>query len=413
MIERRGKTHRGWWRPRAIALVVLTIVAGACSEAAVAPPPTSNAVSPGAMPTSPSPGPASGPPAQPNLAAVRIRLDRVATLEQPLGMAFRSGDRALYIAEKTGRVVALRGLDVDPDPIVDLSDRVSLGSEQGLLGLAFSPDGRFLYVNYTDVNGHTHVTEFAMDERTAVASSERDVLVVEQPATNHNGGNLVFGPDGYLYIGLGDGGSGASGNAQSTSTLLGKMLRIDPRPAGGLPYGIPPDNPFVDRSGIRPEIWALGLRNPWRYSFDRRTGHLWIGDVGQSGWEEIDLQPATSEGGENYGWDVFEGNHRLSGGDVAGAVAPVFEYAHAERGCTVIGGYVYRGRSIPNLRGAYIFGDLCFGELEAIGVRDGRVVGHRMLGPTVPNLVSFGEDQRGELYALGLGGTVYRLVRDV
>jgi glucose/arabinose dehydrogenase len=401
-------------RPPAIALVVLAIVAAACSEGAVAPPPpTSNAVSPGTMPASPSASPAADPPAQPNLAAVRIRLDRVATLEQPLAMATRTGDSALYIAEKTGRVVALRGLDVDPEPIVDLTDRVSLGSEQGLLGLAFSPNGRFLYVNYTDVNGHTHVTEFAMDERGAVAASERDVLIVEQPATNHNGGNLVFGPDGYLYVGLGDGGSGASENAQSTSTLLGKMLRIDPRPAGGLPYGIPPDNPFVDRSGIRPEIWALGLRNPWRYSFDRRTGDLWLGDVGQSGWEEIDRQPVTSRGGKNYGWNVFEGNHRVSGGDVAGAVAPVFEYAHAERGCSVIGGYVYRGRSIPNLTGAYVFGDLCFGELEALRVQDGRVVGHRILGPVVPNLVSFGEDRRGELYALGLGGTVYRLAPDV
>ena len=364
------------------------------------------------MPTSPSSSPASDPPTGPDLAAVRIRLDRVATLEQPLAMAFRSGDPALYVAQKTGQVMAIRGVTVDPDPIVDLSDRVSLGGEQGLLGLAFSPNGRFLYVNYTDLNGHTHVTEFEMEERTAVASSERDVLVVEQPATNHNGGNLVFGPDGYLYVGLGDGGSGASENAQSTSTLLGKMLRIDPRPAGGLPYGIPPDNPFVDRSGVRPEIWALGLRNPWRYSFDRETGHLWIGDVGQSGWEEIDRQPATSAGGENYGWDVFEGNQRISDGEVAGAVAPVFEYAHAERGCTVIGGYVYRGRSIPNLRGAYVFGDLCFGELEALGLQGGRVIGHRMLGPAVENLVSFGEDRRGELYALGLGGTVYRLARD-
>ena len=364
------------------------------------------------MPTSPSSSPASDPPTGPDLAAVRIRLDRLATLEQPLAMAFRSGDPALYVAQKTGQVMAIRGVTVDPDPIVDLSDRVSLGGEQGLLGLAFSPNGRFLYVNYTDLNGHTHVTEFEMEERTAVASSERDVLVVEQPATNHNGGNLVFGPDGYLYVGLGDGGSGASENAQSTSTLLGKMLRIDPRPAGGLPYGIPPDNPFVDRSGVRPEIWALGLRNPWRYSFDRETGHLWIGDVGQSGWEEIDRQPATSAGGENYGWDVFEGNQRISDGEVAGAVAPVFEYAHAERGCTVIGGFVYRGRSIPNLRGAYVFGDLCFGELEALGLQGGRVIGHRMLGPAVENLVSFGEDRRGELYALGLGGTVYRLARD-
>jgi glucose/arabinose dehydrogenase len=274
-------------------------------------------------------------------------------------MAVRAGDPTLYVAEKVGRVRAIRGDGVDPRPVLDLSGQISLGGEQGLLGLAFSPDGRFLYVNYTDPAGDTHVTEFAMGNRSVDLASRRDVLFVDQPFSNHNGGNLVFGPDGYLYLGLGDGGSAGDplGNAQSLGTLLGKMLRIDPRPGGGRPYRIPEDNPFVDREGARPEIWAYGLRNPWRYSFDRNTGDLWIGDVGQSAREEIDLQAAQSAGGENYGWDRLEGTLRFEGSAPPNAVPPVFEYGR-DQGGTVIGGYVYRGRDIPGLNGTYLFGDL-------------------------------------------------------
>jgi glucose/arabinose dehydrogenase len=243
-------------------------------------------------------------------------------------------------------------------------------------------------------------------------ASRRDILVVHQPYSNHNGGNLVFGPDGFLYVGLGDGGSGGDphGNGQSLSTLLGKMLRIDPRLSGGFPYRIPSDNPFVDRRDARPAIWAYGLRNPWRYSFDRLTGDLWIGDVGQSGWEEIDRQPSGSSGGENYGWNLAEGSHPFAGDPPAGAKRPVYEYSQEGGGCTVIGGYVYRGEAIPDLSGAYLFGDLCLGRIEAIRVRGGGVVGHRALGPEVPNLSSFGEDADGELYAISLSGGVYRLV---
>jgi len=337
---------------------------------------------------------------------------QVATLEQPLAIAVRPGDPALYVAEKTGMVVAIRTGTVDPAPVLDLTEQVSLGGEQGLLGLAFSPSGRFLYVNYTDTNGDTHVTEFAMRVERADPATRRDVLLVEQPYANHNGGHLAFGPDGYLYIGLGDGGSGGDphGNGQSLGTLLGKMLRIDPRPSGERPYLIPPDNPFVDRPGARPEIWAYGLRNPWRYSFDRETGDLWIGDVGQSAWEEVDFQPAGSSGGENYGWNLMEGDHPYDDADPpARAVRPVFEYSHDDGGCTVAGGHVYRGESIPDLYGAYVFGDFCLGELEALSLKDGRVIDHRVLGPVVPNLSSFGEDARGELYAMSLGGVLYRL----
>jgi len=221
----------------------------------------------------------------------------------------------------------------------------------------------------------------------------------------------VFGPDGYLYIGLGDGGSGGDphGNAQSLGTLLGKMLRIDPRPADGAPYRIPADNPFVTTPGALPEIWAYGLRNPWRYSFDRVTGDLWIGDVGQSAWEEVDRQPASSGGGENYGWNVREGSHPYTaGGSAPGAVDPVFDYAHSDGGCVVTGGYVYRGEAIPDLAGIYVFADFCLGAIEGLRL-DGDQVVHDQLGATVQAVSSFGEDAQGELYVLSLAGGVYRL----
>jgi glucose/arabinose dehydrogenase len=379
----------------------------ACGRAGTPPDPTSH------PPKAPPSTTASSSPAS-TLAGVRIRLVEVATLEQPLALAVRSGDPALYVAEKTGRVVAVRDGGVDPVPVLDLTDQVSLGGEQGLLGLAFSPDGRHLYVNYTDTNGDTHVTGYAMGDRQADAATRRDVLVVDQPYANHNGGNLAFGPDGYLYVGLGDGGSGGDpeGNAQSLSTLLGKMLRIDPTPFGDSPYRVPADNPFVGRADARPEIWAYGLRNPWRYSFDRATGDLWIGDVGQSAWEEVDLQPSASAGGENYGWNLMEGSHPYDGADPpANAVPPVYEYSHDDGGCVVTGGYVYRGGSIPDLSGAYVFADFCIGELEAVLLEEGRVIDRRALGPAVSNLSSFGEDAGGELYALSLDGEVYLLAR--
>ena len=343
------------------------------------------------------------------LSQVRTRLVRVANLDQPLALAVRPDDDALYIAERVGRVVALR--DGEVEPIVDLTGEVSLGGEQGLLGLAFSPDGRFLYVNYTDLQGDTHVTEFAMGDRTASASSRRDVLFVDQPYANHNGGNLAFGPDGYLYVGLGDGGSAGDpmDNAQSLGTRLGKMLRIDPRPSGSREFGVPPDNPFRGRGNALPEIWAYGLRNPWRWSFDRETGDLWIGDVGQSAREEIDFQPASSSGGENYGWDGFEGSLVYEEPVPEEAVPPVHDYPQ-DLGASVIGGYVYRGSEIEGLRGAYLFGDFYNPDIRVLKVRDGELVAHRELGVEVPSLASFGEDADGELYALSLAGPVYRLV---
>jgi glucose/arabinose dehydrogenase len=340
----------------------------------------------------------------------RVRLVQVAELQQPVAMAVRPGDRAVYVAEQTGAVRALRAGKVDPTPVVDISDQVTAGGEQGLLGLAFSPDGRFLYLNFTDTDGDSRVVELTMRGGRADPGSLRLLLRVDDPFANHNGGQLAFGPDRLLYIAFGDGGGGGDpeGNGQSLGTLLGKILRIDPRPAGGRPYRVPSGNPFVGRGGARPEIWAYGLRNPWRFSFDPATGDLWIGDVGQNAWEEVDHEPARS-GGRNYGWNRREGLHAFEGERPAGAVDPVIEYGREGGACTVIGGSVYWGRRIPGLRGAYLYGDYCAGWVRAARVRGGRVAEQRDLGLSVPNLTSFGVDPAGELYAMSLAGPVYRL----
>jgi glucose/arabinose dehydrogenase len=344
--------------------------------------------------------------------AARVRLAKVATLEQPVAMALRPGDdNALYVAEQVGRVRVIRGGRLDPTPVVDISGAVTSGGEQGLLGLAFSPDARYLYLAYTDRDGNHQLSELTMGGRQADPGSERSLLHFEDPFPNHNGGQLVFGPDRRLYIAFGDGGSGGDplGNGQSLDTLFGKILRIDPRPSGGRPYGIPSDNPFVGRDDARGEIWDYGLRNPWRFSFDAATGDLWIGDVGQNSYEEIDHEPA-GEGGRNYGWNRREGLHPYDGGDRPdGAVDPVIEYGRAGGACTVIGGFVYRGQRIRGLRGAYLYGDYCAGWVRAARVSDGRVTTQRDLGLSIPSLSSFGADSNGELYAMSLTGDVYRL----
>jgi glucose/arabinose dehydrogenase len=355
-----------------------------------------------------------------SLANARITLTRVATLSEPLAMAERAGDPALYIAEKGGTIHAIRNGSVDPAPVLNVSAEVSNGSEQGLLGLAFSSDGSKLYVNFTSKTGsgaagNTIVREYGFAGGRAVLTSTRDVLNEPQPFANHNGGNLVFGPDGYLYIGLGDGGSGGDpfNNAQSLNTRLGKMLRLDPAPGtpscGAGSYRIPPGNPFVGKAGCD-EIWAYGLRNPWRYSFDRATGDLWIADVGQNAWEEVDFQSASSKGGDNYGWNRMEGTHSYNGGTAPpNHHGPVYEYSHDNGNCSVTGGYVYRGTRIANLGGAYVFGDYCAGLLRAFVLRNGGATEHRFLGPQVSQLSSFGQDQSGELYALSLDGGVFRI----
>ena len=345
-------------------------------------------------------------------ASVRIGLRRIATLDQPISIAVRAGDPALYVAEKTGRVVAIRGGHVVATPVLDLSGRVSQGGEQGLLGIAFSPDGRYLYADFTDAAGNTHVTQWAFPGGRADARSERTILYVRQPYANHNGGQIAFGPDGDLYVGLGDGGSEGDpqGNGQNLATLLGKILRIRPTTSGPHPYTIPPDNPFVGRAGARPEIWAYGLRNPWRFSFDAKTGNLWIGDVGQNEWEEVDVLPAGSGGGQNYGWNLTEGIHPYNGASPpANWTRPVYEYSHAHGGCAIIGGYVYRGTAIRGLRGAYLFSDNCLGGIGALKVVGARVVGERGLGQHVVSPSAFGEDDAGDLYVLSLDGVVYQV----
>ena len=348
--------------------------------------------------------------------AAAMRLTRLGTFEQPLALAVRQGDPAWYVAEKGGRVRALRDGQVDPAPVLDLSDQVSTGdvfsgNEQGLLGLTFSPGGQHLYVNYTDRGGDTHVVEFAMDAGRADLASRRELLAVDQPFDNHNGGHLVFGPDGMLYIGLGDGGSRSDpqNNGQRLDTLLGKLLRLDPRPQGDRPYGIPAGNPFVGRADARPEIWAYGLRNPWRFSFDQQTGDLWIGDVGQERWDEIDFAPSGSRGGENYGWRRLEATHPFRGTAPAGAVAPVREHPLSGANCAVIGGFVYRGSRIPALQGVYVYGDFCAHRILGLR-RDGGRFEDVDLGLSVGGLSSFGQDHDGELYAMSIGdGGLYRI----
>jgi glucose/arabinose dehydrogenase len=400
---------------RALALAgLMAVFATACvgggsfaGTPSPSPSPTAISSSPTAPSSSPSPGP--------DLSNVSVKLVKVATLDAPLGMATRTGDDALYVAEKGGRVMAIRGGTVDHTPVLDIRSKVSTGSEQGLLGLAFSPDGTLLYVNYTDTGGDTNVVEYPMQGGRAVASSARRVLFIQQPFANHNGGNLVFGPDGYLYIGMGDGGSQGdpNGNGQNLEVLLAKMLRIDPRPSAGKPYSIPPDNPFVGRAGARPEVWDYGLRNPWRYEFDRETGDLWIGDVGGSEREEIDVEPAGSKGGRNYGWNVMEGTVPHTDNPPANAVPPVSEYDHSGGRCTVVGGFVYRGSAIPDLVGAYLFADFCQGELRAFVPPKGDATAKPVsLGVTTNVPASFGQDQNGELYVLSLSGGVYRIEPD-
>lgn len=345
-----------------------------------------------------------------------ISLDEIAGgLDAPVSIT-HAGDARLFITLQDGQVVIWDGTRVLPTPFLDIRDLTSKGGERGLLSVAFHPhyaqNGLF-FVNYTNTGGHTVIARYrvsANDPNRADLTSARTLLVIEQPYQNHNGGQMQFGPDGYLYIGMGDGGSGGDpGNrAQTLSTLLGKMLRID---VNADTYSSPATNPFVNNTAARSEIWALGLRNPWRFSFDRVTGDLWIADVGQGEYEEVDFQPATSIGGENYGWKRMEGTHcyePASGCNNGQLVLPVIEYDHSGGACSVTGGYVYRGASSPRLVGSYIYGDYCNGKIWA-ATRDGSSVAIRELIDTGFLISTFGEDMNGELYVADHRGTIYRL----
>jgi glucose/arabinose dehydrogenase len=306
-------------------------------------------------------------------------------------------------------------------PFLDLSRQVTSDGERGLLSMAFAPDyarSRLFYVDYTDLNGDSRIVEFRRSgsRDRAVKASARQVLFQRQPEPNHNGGLLVFGPDRLMYVGFGDGGGaydrhGARGNAQSLGTLLGKILRIDPRRGASGAYTVPRDNPFVGRPGARGEIYAYGLRNPWRFSFDRATGDLEIADVGQDRVEEVDFARKGEARGANYGWRVFEGNRRVYPNEQApGAVSPVLTYTHDGGGCSITGGYVVRDRTLPSLFGRYVYGDLCLGKVRAVQLGPGFARGDRSLGlPKVSLLSSFGEDARGHVYATSINGPVYRL----
>ncbi|HET9730127.1 MAG TPA: PQQ-dependent sugar dehydrogenase, partial [Acidimicrobiia bacterium] len=312
-----------------------------------------------------------------------------------MAIAFRANDARMYVAEQGGRVRIVANGSVVTTPVLTLA--VSHGDEQGLLGIAFSPDGSKLYTDITDPNGNTHVDEWTMHGDVADPKSRRELLYQPQPYPNHNGGEVLIGPDGMLYIGFGDGGSGGDpqNRAQNLGTWLGKILRINPNRDGASPYSVPADNPFVGRAGARHEIWMYGLRNPWRFSFDRATGATWIGDVGQDLYEEVDYAPPHTSG-INWGWSAREGFHPYNSVTAPGARNPVLETTHHAGNCAIVGGYVYRGTAIAGLAGTYIFGDDCNPALMGVIANNGTLVRERALGLQVQSLTTFGEDQHGE-----------------
>ena len=361
-------------------------------------------------------------PPPPNGNGQEVTLQRVAEgLSFPLYVTAPTGDPRIFIVEKDGLIKVLEAGSVLAAPFLDLTDQVSRGSEQGLLSIAFHPNyasnGRF-FVNYTDRNGDTQIVEFRVssDPDRADPSPVRTILSIEQPFSNHNGGLVLFGPDGKLWIGMGDGGSGGDPqeNAQNLGTLLGKLLRIDVD--GAAPYTVPADNPFVGRPGARGEVWAYGLRNPWRFAFDRETGDLYIADVGQNRLEEVNAVRGPGRG-LNYGWDVMEGSECFEpsqGCDQDDLTLPVVDYDHGD-GCSISGGYVYRGDAIPDLRGTYFYSDYCSGFVRSFRFDGNRATEERTWSELEPpgndsQVSSFGEDAAGELYLMTGGGSVYKIV---
>jgi glucose/arabinose dehydrogenase len=348
------------------------------------------------------PGPTAAPPATTittgrpgGLAAARITMTPVVSLDHPIAMAARPTDGSLWLATKGGGVCRLEGSACHGMQTVA---SVSTGNEQGLLGISFNASGDRFYASYTNPAGDSRLDEFALGAGGAPnLSTRREIFAEEQPEANHNGGQVIVGPDGRLYLGLGDGGGGGDrhgtgdGNGQDPGTDLGKILRIDPTTSP----------PLVER-------WISGVRNPWRFTFDRATSDLWVGDVGQNAWEEVTYLPAGSQQGRNLGWRCFEGTHRFSSCTPAGGhTGPLFEYSHDE-GCSITGGYVYRGERIPDLVGAYLFADYCNGALRALTQSGGRVTLQRSLGVDPGRVVSFGQDLAGELYVLTVTG-VHRI----
>lgn len=364
------------------------------------------------------------------LADIDLTLTSVAEADEPTALILRPGTDVLYVVEREGAVRELtvtgegaeRAYAVATDPLVDVGDDVVAGSgggdERGLLDATFSPAGDELYVSYSVTpDGDTRVDAYTVADDAVDPGSRREVLAVPQPFTNHNGGDVEFGPDGFLYVALGDGGNSGDpeGNGQDTQALLGKVLRLDPSsPADGNGYAIPEDNPFADGEGGAPEVWLYGVRNPWRLTFAPDSGDLWIADVGQSAWEEVNLLPAADGGGAgaNLGWNEMEGTHPYEGGSAPeGAIEPVFEYSHDE-GCSITGGVVYDGTTVPDLAGAYLFTDYCVGALRALRVDGTEVTDDYVFeGATASEPVSFGVDAGGDAYVVSLGGDILRIDR--
>ncbi len=350
-----------------------------------------------------------------------VALEEIGEFEDPVFVTQPKGDTALYVVEQTGQIIRITPSG-KKSTLLDISGEIIAGGEQGLLSVAFAPDyvrSGLFYVDYTNTNGDTRVVEYETDSKSGKADprSARTLLEVPQPFSNHNGGLLLTDDEGNLLVGLGDGGSAGDPdrNAQDLEALLGKILRIDPdaQRSGGEEYGVPKDNPYAGNGDARPEILALGLRNPWRFSFDSKTGALWIGDVGQNSLEEIDVLPDPGQDA-NFGWSAFEGTEPFNSDQEApDAIDPVLEYGR-DQGCSVTGGYVVRDRSLDSLYGRYLYADFCQGQLRSFDAElaesEGRAQDDEAVGLQVPSISSFGEDQRGRVYAVSLDGPVFRLV---
>jgi glucose/arabinose dehydrogenase len=398
-------------------LVVLTLPILACGGLAESVSPTITPLPPPTVvpptQTESQPEPPTAPPTQAPAASGFPDADQyewrliASGLNRPVDIqSAHDGSGRLFIVEKYGVIRVYQNGQLLDQPFLNIDDRVNdEGNEMGLLGLAFHPNHEqngYFYVNYTGSGGHTRISRFQASGNSADPNSERVLMVVNQPYRNHNGGAVAFGPDGHLYIALGDGGSAGDPqrNGQNPRTLLGAILRIDVD--NGDPYAIPPDNPFGN------EVWAYGLRNPWRISFDRLTGDLWIGDVGQNRWEEIDYLPAGSPGGANFGWSIMEGNHPFDGSPQPGLLLPAAEYGR-ESGCSVTGGYVYRG-AMPKWNGIYLFGDYCSGNIWGLILLDGKWQA-RALFEAGLQITSFGQDESGEIYLASDTGSVHVLAK--
>ena len=403
----KSPAHRLVVRTAGVLFVAVMLAFAACGDDdsddddATAPDPTAGP----ADDTSDDTGGSDDDPVAAPLGDIEISVRSIATFEVPTAYRVHP-DGMPYISEKAGRILDATSGEV----ALDVTDLVSDDGEQGFLGFAFGDGGTVLYVSYSDRSGDTMIAEYAFTAGVADPESARTILQLAQPFSNHNGGDIHVGPDGMLYIALGDGGSSGDPqeNGQDPTTLLGSILRIDPTAATEeQPYGIPADNPFVDGGGA-PEVYLYGVRNPWRIAFDPATDDLWVADVGQNMWEEVTVLPGADGSGlgANLGWDNVEGTHEFEGAAPDGAIPPVFEYSHDE-GCSITGGFVYRGKAIPELEGAYLFADLCRSTLRALRAEDGELVEERTFDVDVGTPISFGVDPAGEIVVLSQTGDVF------